>query len=213
MSLRTLTTAAVMAAATLSANQAVAGPNPYIGEIMMVGENFCPRGWAPLDGQLLPINQNQALFSLLGTIYGGDGRTTFALPEMRGRIPVHTGTGPGLPLARQGARGGQETQTLNINTMPAHNHVATSTVTSSALNASTTAASSTTAQGNALGTTASPSYVRGGTPNVAMAPGSVTATVDTTILNNGAQQPFSIQQPYLTINFCIALTGVFPSRN
>lgn len=98
------------------------GPEPYIGEISMFGGNFAPRGWAFCDGQLLPIAQNTALFSLLGTIYGGDGRTTFALPDLRGRVPVHSGNGPGLSDYRVGQRGGSERIILTINQIPSHNH-------------------------------------------------------------------------------------------
>ena len=96
---------------------------PFIGQIMMVGFNFAPRGWALCDGSLLPINNNQALFSLLGTTYGGDGRTTFQLPDLRGRVPMHQGTGPGLPNHRIGEKGGVENVTLTVAQMPAHTHV------------------------------------------------------------------------------------------
>ena len=98
---------------------------PFIAEIIMFGGNFAPRGWAFCDGQLLAINTNQALFSLLGTTYGGDGRTTFGLPDLRGRVPVHPGTGPGLTQRRLGEKGGTETNTMNINQMPEHNHIIT----------------------------------------------------------------------------------------
>ena len=102
--------------------------DPFLAEIVMFGGNFNPRGWAFCDGQLLPIAQNQALFSLLGTIYGGDGRTTFALPGLRGRTPIHAGRGPGLTDRRLGSRGGSETVTLNTTQIPSHNHSGTITV-------------------------------------------------------------------------------------
>ena len=95
---------------------------PFVGEIRMFAGNFAPRGWAFCDGQLLAVSQNDALFSLLGTIYGGDGRTTFGLPDLRGRIPIHAGTGPGLSPRRLGAKGGAENVTLTVNQMPSHNH-------------------------------------------------------------------------------------------
>lgn len=98
------------------------GPEPFIGEIMLFGGNFPPRGWAYCDGQLLSISQNSALFSLLGTIYGGDGRTTFALPDLRGRVPIHQGQGPGLTPRLLGSKGGTETNVLTIDQLPAHNH-------------------------------------------------------------------------------------------
>src|SRR6056297_3180065 len=98
---------------------------PFVGEIRMFAGNFAPRGWAFCDGQLLAVSQNDALFSLLGTIYGGDGRTTFALPDMRGRFPLHPGNGPGLPSYRQGQRGGRPELTLNQTELPAHSHSAT----------------------------------------------------------------------------------------
>jgi microcystin-dependent protein len=101
------------------------GAEPFIGEIMIFGGNFAPRGWAFCDGQLLPVSQNTALFSLLGTTYGGDGRTTFALPDLRGRVPLHPGTGPGLSSRQLGEKGGTETNVLTIGQMPAHNHTIT----------------------------------------------------------------------------------------
>ena len=97
---------------------------PFVGEIRMFAGNFAPRGWAFCDGQLLAVSQNDALFSLLGTIYGGDGRTTFGLPDMRGRIPIHAGHGPGLSERRLGAKGGAEQVTLTVNQMPSHGHPA-----------------------------------------------------------------------------------------
>ena len=99
-----------------------AQPEPFLGQLMLVGFTFCPRGWANANGQLLEISTNTALFSLLGTTYGGNGRTTFGLPDLRGRVPVHVGTGPGLSAYRQGQRSGQETVTLTAAEMPAHRH-------------------------------------------------------------------------------------------
>ena len=101
---------------------ALAAAEPFIGEIMMNGANFCPRGWANLDGQLLPSSQNHTLFSLLGTTYGGDGRTTFGLPDLRGRVPLHVGQGPGLTNRRQGNKGGAEKHALTISEMAKHQH-------------------------------------------------------------------------------------------
>jgi microcystin-dependent protein len=101
---------------------ALAGPEPFIGEIMLTGANFCPRGWADANGQLLAVAQNAALFSLLGTTYGGDGRTTFGLPDLRGRVAIHTGQGPGLSNRNQGSKSGAENHTLTVSEMPQHTH-------------------------------------------------------------------------------------------
>ena len=101
---------------------------PFLAEVKIVGFNFAPRGWAQCDGQILPINQYQALFSILGTTYGGDGRTTFGLPDLRGRVAMHPGNGPGLSPRQLGQKTGTETNTLTVNQMPAHNHTASGTV-------------------------------------------------------------------------------------
>lgn len=163
---------------------------PFLGQIMMVGFTFAPRGWAMCDGQLLPISQNQALFSLLGTIYGGDGRTTFALPDLRGRVPVHFG--PGITL---GSRVGEETHTLSIPEMPAHDHTAS---------ASGLPPQEDEPGGNYWAQSDGASgYAAAG--DGAMGAGAVSAT--------GGGQGHENMQPYLTINFVIALQGLFPSRN
>lgn len=167
--------------------------DPFIAEIILFGGNFAPRGWAFCDGQLLPISQNTALFSLLGTIYGGDGRTTFALPDLRGRVPIHPGTGPGLSTVRLGERGGQETVTLGVANLPSHSHLAHGT------------------QGAQTATRPA--------GNVPSASGAYAAAPDTSpmnadfIKNTGGSQPFPNRQPYLGVNYIIALVGVFPSRN
>jgi microcystin-dependent protein len=170
---------------------------PFLGMIIIVPYNFAPRGWAFCNGQILPIAQNTALFSLLGTTYGGNGQTTFALPDLRGRVPNSSGQGPGLSSYDLGQVGGTESSTLTINQMPGHNHTVTAP-------ASGEDATSSKPAGNYLGKTASPIY---------------SATTDNTLTaaipsgNTGGSQPFSLLQPYLTLNFCIALEGIFPSRN
>ena len=177
-------------------NAAQAGNDPFIGEVQWFAGNFAPRGWALCDGQLLPINQYQALFSILGTMYGGDGRSTFALPDVRSRVMVHAGTGPGLSPRRQGERGGQENVTLTANEMPSHNH---------ALRASGGPAVATSPVNNVL---ASPGRTRvydSGATNANMAP--------TAITNSGGNQPHNNMQPYNTLSCIIALQGTFPSRN
>jgi len=171
---------------------------PFIGEIRMVGFNFAPRGWALCDGQLLAIAQNTALFSLLGTIYGGDGRTTFALPDLRGRVPIHAGNGPGLSNYPLGSRAGAETVTLTANQMPSHNHVA---------NAAGPAGNSNDAIGNVW---ADDAGVSSATYSSAAATGTMRSNA---IGNAGGNQSHENRQPYLAVNFVIALVGLYPSRN
>ncbi|MDH5426629.1 MAG: tail fiber protein [Nitrospirota bacterium] len=178
---------------------ALAAAEPFIGEIMMTGANFCPRGWANADGQLLPINQNQALFSLLGTTYGGDGRTTLGLPDMRGRVPLHVGQGSGLTDRRQGSKGGEENHALNIPEMPQHQHV---------LNASKEGANQSSPTGNLLANQSRKSRMY-----VPSAANALTPMHATAIGTTGSSRPHNTMQPFLGIRFCIALQGVFPSRN
>ncbi len=167
---------------------------PFLGEIKMVGFNFAPRGWSFCDGQLLPIAQNSALFSLLGTTYGGDGRTTFGLPDLRSRSPVHPGRGAGLGDIRQGARGGAETETLTTNNLPSHTH------TLRAVDDDGTLAG---ASGNALANSAADYSSADADTNMHA----------TSITSTGGNRSFNIRSPYLGIYFCIALAGTFPSRN
>ena len=162
---------------------------PFLGEIKIFTFDFAPKGWALCNGQLLPIAQNQALFSLLGTMYGGDGRVTFALPNLQGRTPIHLGNN-----FTQGEAGGEPAHTLAVSEMPGHTH----TVTASSNVASTTDPS------NAYwALTASAAY--SGSANTAMAPQAVSSV--------GGSQAHNNISPYLTLNFCIALQGIFPSRN
>ncbi|MCB9793816.1 MAG: phage tail protein [Alphaproteobacteria bacterium] len=172
---------------------------PFIAQIVMFAGTFAPRGWAFCDGQLLPISTYTALFSLVGTTYGGDGRTTFALPDLRGRVPMHPGTGPGLSSRRQGDRGGRETITLSSAQLPAHSH---------GLLASGSAGVAKAPTGNALasfGTTHPPLGIYASdAPNLALHAGSVG--------NTGGGEPVNILPPYATVQFIIALEGVFPSR-
>ena len=171
---------------------------PFIGQIQMFGFNFAPRGWAMCNAQILSIAQNTALFSLLGTIYGGNGQTTFSLPDLRGRVPIHMGQGPGLSDYVEGQTGGSENKTLTINNLPAHSH---------AVNAKTENGNKQTPGANVLAKDAagSTAYYSNQVPNTTMNPAMIG--------NTGGSQPFSNLQPFLTINFCIALQGIFPSRN
>lgn len=182
---------------------------PFIGEIIMFGGNFAPRGWALCDGQLLPISQNSALFSILGTTYGGDGRTTFALPDLRGRAALHPGSAPGLTPRRLGEKLGTETNTLQTANLPAHNH--SGSVQVSSANATKSAAEA----GDSIaapGTGSSRSFTptegfNSAAPNVKLGG----ATVATN--NTGGGQSVNNMQPSLGVNFIIALQGTYPSRS
>ncbi|MEY2562619.1 MAG: hypothetical protein QOH88_812 [Verrucomicrobiota bacterium] len=164
---------------------------PYMSEIKIVAFNFAPKGWAQCNGQSLPINQNQALFSLLGTTYGGNGQTTFALPNLRGQVPVHIGG----EFNVLGQAGGEESHTIALAEMPTHIH---------SLNATSSAADTNTPASNTLLGTINNGY---GAPN------NLTALAATEVSNTGGSQPHENRQPYLVLLFCIALQGVFPSRN
>ncbi|MEL7091707.1 MAG: tail fiber protein [Pseudomonadota bacterium] len=177
---------------------------PFIAEIKMFGGNFAPRNYALCDGQLLAISQNSALFSLIGTIYGGDGRSTMALPDMRGRVSMHAGTGPGLSPRPLGQKGGEETHTLNITEMPAHNHAVSAVLKGSA--ATATLNDPTNAY---LGGAVSTYTDQTGRGLVDMAAGSVTATETDT----GGSRSHNNMQPYLCVNYIIALFGTYPSRS
>jgi len=163
---------------------------PFLSEIRIMSFEFAPKGWAMCNGQLLPINQNQALFSLLGTTFGGDGRVNFALPDLRGRTPIHVGSGHTL-----GERGGEQAHTLSIAELPEHAHVLNGTSNNGTTNVPTN---------NVLGKTLGLTY-SSPTQLVAMNPGSVT--------NTGGSQAHLNMQPFLTLTFCIALQGIFPSPN
>jgi microcystin-dependent protein len=168
---------------------------PFVGEIRLFGFNFAPLGWAFCDGRLLPISQNSALFSLLGTTYGGDGRSTFALPDLRGRVPVSMGTGPGLSPYEIGELGGAENVTLTTNAVPAHNHN---------IQASDGPASEAKPGGGFLARTNASAY----------APTTDGTTLSANAIStSGGGQPHTNLQPYLVVNFCIALQGIFPSRS
>jgi microcystin-dependent protein len=175
---------------------------PFIGQIQTFGFNFPPRGWALCNGQLLAISAYQALFSLLGTIYGGDGRTTFGLPDLRGRAALHFGTGPGLTNRPIGQKGGTQTNTLTKNQLPSHTHTATTHCQSGGGDANVAANniwSKDALTGSATYQTAA--------PNATMRAGAVTND------NTGGGQSVNNMQPYQVINFSIALVGIYPSRN
>ncbi len=175
---------------------------PFLSEIRIMSFSFAPKGWALSNGQLLPINQNQALFSLLGTTYGGDGRVNFGLPNLRGQVPLHMGSGFTL-----GQRGGENNHTLTVSELPQHNHLMNVSNTGALKNATgKTPASNSPAQAVAATNPVSAVNIYGtGAPSEAFDP--------STISNVGGSQPHSNQQPYLALNFCIALQGIFPSQN
>ena len=194
--------------------------DPFLGQIMMFGGNFAPRGWAYCEGQLLAISQNQALFSILGTTYGGDGRTTFGLPDLRGRTPVHTGTGPGLSTYSLGERGGAETVSLTQSQMPAHTHVATAQTVTQIAVSSKDATSAAPAAGEALaavsserGKVSNAEIYNTETPNTVLSAKTAASTTTITNLPTGGSQPHPNMQPYLAVHYIIALQGLFPSRN
>src|SRR5215210_6000617 len=163
---------------------------PFLSEIRIMSFNFAPKGWAMCNGQLLPINQNQALFALLGTTFGGNGQTNFALPDQRGRTPMHVGPGHNL-----GERAGEQAHTVSTAELPTHTHTA--------------AASSASTGGNSVPT----GRVLGSANNMYHAPNNLTPMNPGTIANTGGSQAHLNMQPFLTLTFCIALQGIFPSRN
>ncbi|WP_435579782.1 phage tail protein [Gilvibacter sp.] len=183
--------------------------DPFIGEIIMFAGNFAPRGWALCEGQLLPINTNTALFSILGTTYGGDGRTTFGLPDLRGRAPIGNGQGPGLTPRVLGQKSGAESTVLQAANLPPHNHTASLHVSSA--NASQTAAtanSSIATPGTLAGRSFTPTQgFNEASPDVTMN----NASVQTGNTGNGT--PANNMQPFQVVNYIIALQGVYPSRS
>lgn len=163
---------------------------PFLGEIKIMSFGFAPRNWAMCNGQFLPINQNQALFSLFGTMYGGNGQTTFALPDLRGQTPIHVGGSFNV----QGQKGGQQAHTVTSAEMPLHTHIA---------QASTQVGGTQFAVNNVLAAAG----------NLYTTPANLTAINATTITNTGGSQAHLNMQPFLTLTFCVALIGIFPSRN
>lgn len=185
-----------LAGLAVSPNMASAQAEPFLGQMMATAASFCPRGWAEANGQLLSIAQNTALFSLMGTTYGGNGQTTFGLPDLRGRTALHIGQGPGLGNISYGESGGSEAHTLTVNEMPAHTH-------------------------QAFGSLAPPvelsaddmvlarqDRVRMYTP-----PGALVGMAPEAIGVTGGNLPFSLRSPYLGVRWCIALEGIYPSRD
>ncbi len=196
----TLSILALAVTVSVAPNNAQAGSNPFIGDIVAVGENFCPRGWASAEGQLLSIASNTAMFSLLGTTYGGDGRTTFGLPDLRGRVGMGQGNGPGLTPRSQGQRFGTEAIVLTTTQLPSHSH----DVYANNLDGNKPG------PGNKLLAAAPPSGT--GSETIYSNQGPTVQMSSQMIANTGSSQPFNVQDPYLVMRYCIALQGVFPSR-
>lgn len=169
--------------------------DPFVAEIKIFAGNFAPTGWATCDGQLLPISQNTALFSLLGTTYGGDGKSTFALPDLSGRVPMHPGQGPGLSLHDLGEMGGSETVTLLQSEMPMHNHLVMAANQPGDINNPTGNAIARSTEGSVYGTT-----------------GNQTMMAQNAINPTGSNMPHNNMQPYLALTFIIAMQGVYPPR-
>lgn len=213
---RTLTLACALALPLIVSQPAAAcGSEPFLGEICTFGFTFCPNGFMPANGSLLPINQNQALFSLLGTYYGGDGRNTFGLPDLRGRTVVGTGQGPGLSNVTLGQIRGIEQVTLNVNQMPAHTHAATLTAPSVSVNAklaaATTGTPAATLQLGDAGRNAV--YVASSATGNNVAIGGVSVTGGSVVnATAGGNAPVATLPPELGMTVCIATQGIYPSR-
>jgi len=174
----------------------------FLGQILALGFNFAPKGWQTCSGQLIAINQNQALFAILGTTYGGNGIQTFALPDLRGRAPIHWGAGPGLQQVVLGEVQGAEKTTMAGSNLPAHNHF---------FNTNNQVSSLGPPSGNYL---AQGPVVSGANTSIYGSPASVgVAMASNAIANAGGNLPFNVLQPYNVVNYCVALTGIFPSRN
>lgn len=171
----------------------------FVGEIRMFTGNFAPKGWAFCNGQLLPIIQNTALFSLLGTNYGGDGKSTFALPDLEGRVPLHAGQGQGLSLYDVGQKGGSEAVTLLVSEMPSHSHTLEYGISAGA-------------QENPAGQIWKDATAGRRGPSAYTSPANLTAMGATAIIPAGGSLPHNNMQPYLTVHFIIALQGIFPPR-
>ncbi|GGX70515.1 microcystin dependent MdpB family protein [Tateyamaria omphalii] len=192
----------------------------YIAQIMMFGGNFAPRAWAFCDGQLLAISSNTALFSIIGTTYGGDGRTTFALPDLRGRVAMHPGHGPGLTSRSLGQRGGVENVTLNTTQIPSHNHFPSATATTnttSQMRAESRAGNVSTPAGNMLAGGTNIFRANAPAEDVVMDPAMVDVQVDVNVAvteqNVGGNLSHTNVQPFQCVNYIICLFGIFPSRS
>jgi microcystin-dependent protein len=213
LTVATLATALSLAAAAWSPAASACGTEPFIGEICIVPYNFAPLNYAFTNGQVMSISQNTALFSLLGTTYGGNGIQNFNLPDTRGRVIIGAGQGPGLSSYQLGQAGGAENVTLTVNQMPAHNHTATTNVAVKARGVSGEG-NVDGPGGNAWAAKARAGNYSATAPDVDMAAGAIAVSSATTTIGvSGGSQPVAIVQPYVVFNPIIALTGIYPSRN
>lgn len=210
-------TAVTFCVMSLASQVGACGADPFVGEICTFAFNFCPSDYLPADGRELPISENQALFSLIGNTFGGDGQTTFALPDLRGRVSVGSGIGNGLSEIIVGQTGGTEQVTLSANNMPSHSHDATTTANVTAtLKGTSNASNSTSPTGNVLATQKSSNKIYStGQADAAMGTSSIstTANATTVIEAAGGGQSIDIRPPYLGLTNCIAIYGIYPSRN
>ena len=211
--LKLATFGALACVSSLAGSPAMAAAEPLLGEIMWVGYNFCPRGWAAADGQILPISQYSALFSLYGTTYGGDGRSTFALPDLRGRVPMHAGRGPGLTERREGQKGGVESVTLTQSNLPAHTHGLSAAQVTLRANSnggdSAEPENKMLADGQRAAIFADVPADAGEVVPLSGQSATVSGTSDVT----GGGVSANTMSPYIVLRACVALVGVFPSRN
>jgi len=208
---------AVMITATVNIKQARAcgSAESFLATMCVFAGNFAPRGYALAQGQILPISTNTALFSLLGTTYGGDGRTSFALPDTRGRALIGAGRGPGLSNYPLGHRGGVETVTLSVNQMPSHNHSASTTVSGSSTLHASSAGNSDNPANNVLARKPRDSIYSSSAPDVTMSASAISMalTGNTTVGNTGGSQAHENRMPYISVNWIITIQGLFPSRS
>jgi len=207
----------VMITAGINIKQAKAcgSAESYLASMCVFAGNFAPRGYAFAQGQLLPISSNTALFSLLGTIYGGDGRTTFALPDARGRALIGAGRGAGLSNYQIGQRGGVETVSLAVNQMPSHTHTATTNISGSATLNASSLGNSDNPSGNVLARKPRDSIYSSSAPDVTMSPSAISLSLNanTTVANTGGSQAHENRMPYIVVNWIITIQGLFPSRS
>lgn len=195
-------TLALLGALAAGPAQACSGTEPYIATVCATATNFCPRGYLPADGRVLPIAQNTALFSLIGTTYGGNGQTTFNLPDLRGRAALSQGQGPGLAMAVLGQQVGAESVTLSVNQLPAHAHTATV-----AIQASTASGNTDKPAGAVPASLPRSNLYSSAAPDAAMAANTVS------VGSTGGGQPVAVRDPALVLQFCVAVQGIFPSRD
>lgn len=222
MSRSRLVSGSVILAATLAAGvlaqprpAAACGSEPFIGEICLFGYSFCPRGFAEAQGQLLSISANTALFSLYGTSFGGDGRTTFGLPDLRGRSPVNVGQGAGLANVNLGEMRGAETTTLQVGQLPAHTHAATTALSLQSSLHGATSGNVASPSGAVPGTDGRSTIYSNQPATVTMGPSAIVAsgTATTTVAPTGSGQPATTLSPQLGLRYCVAVNGIYPSRD